>query len=594
MCICIVEEIELQSSSSSGTENTVRDYIDDVPESFNEPGPSDPKKQRRGKKEVITDKLVAVLDKCKISDRDAVPIIIATAEALHHNIDELIINRSSIHRSRQRIRAERSTKLREAFQLTPPVTATVHWDGKMLASVTKTEHTDRLPVIITYDNMEKLLGIPAIPNSSGNEQASAIYNLLQDWDLTDNVQALCCDTTSSNTGRFQEACVLLEQMIGRDLLYLPCRHHIYEIILKSVFEEKLFKSTGPEIPLFKKFRKAWTNIDQLKFKSSTEDSYVSGKLQDIDEKLDFCLYNIEQKQPREDYKEFLELMVVFLRGSHPRGNTFRVPGAFHHVRWMAKAIYTLKIYLFRQEFLLSSSEILEISDICIFLANLYIKAWINAPISVKAPFQDLKFLKNLYSYSAIDENISRIAIRKFCGHLWYLAPENVALSFFDDTIPLDIKKRMIVALKKAKPKDSVKKVSILPENIKHYVEINIDSFISIETKKFFNRYNIPTDFLEKDPSLWANDISYQKGLQIAIHLKVVNDTAERGVKLISEYNNLLTKNEEEKQYILQIIEDYRRYYPNVKKCTLTKIYNEKYIQFNNTPIYYIVLNVFCL
>ncbi|XP_076667937.1 uncharacterized protein LOC143368764 [Andrena cerasifolii] len=383
----------------------------------------------------------------------------------------------------------------------------------MLPSATKTEHTDRLPVIITYDNMEKLFGIPAIPNSSGNEQASAIYNLLQDWDLKDNVQTLCCDTTSSNTGRFQGACVLLEQMIGCDLLYLPCRHHIYEIILKSVFEEKLFKSTSPEIPLFKKFRKAWTNIDQLKFKSSTEDSYVSGKLQDIHEKLDFWLYNIEQKQPREDYKEFLELMVVFLRGSHPRGNTFRVPGAFHHARWMAKAIYILK-----------------------------------------------------YIYSA--KNLSKVP-SKFI-HLWYLAPENVALSFFDDTIPLDIKERMIVALKKAKPKDSVKKVSILPENVKHYVEINIDSFISIETKFFFNRYNIPTDFLEKDLSLWANDISYQKGLQIAIHLKVVNDTAERGVKLISEYNNLLIKNEEEKQYILQIIEDYRRYYPNVKKCIFTQ------------------------
>lgn len=47
-------------------------------------------------------------------------------------------------------------------------------------------------------------------------------------------------------------------------------------------------------------------------------------------------------------------------------------------------------------------------------------------------------------------------------------------------------------------------------------------------------------------------------------------TTEHGVKLISEYNNLLTKNEEEKQYILQINEDYRRLYPSVNKYILTQ------------------------
>lgn len=37
-------------------------------------------KRHRGSREFVTPKLLAALDKCKISDRDAVHIIISTAE----------------------------------------------------------------------------------------------------------------------------------------------------------------------------------------------------------------------------------------------------------------------------------------------------------------------------------------------------------------------------------------------------------------------------------------------------------------------------------------------------------------------------------
>jgi len=44
-------------------------------------------------------------------------------------------------------------------------------------------------------------------------------------------------------------------------------------------------------------------------------------------------------------------------------------------------------------------------------------------------------------------------------------------------------------------------------------------------------------------------------------LRVVNDTAERGVKLFEEYNSLLTNDEEEKQFILQVVEANRKAVP---------------------------------
>lgn len=54
----------------------------------------------RGKINIITPKVVGALDKCKLSDRDAVHILVALSEALGHDINDLIIYRSSIRRCR--------------------------------------------------------------------------------------------------------------------------------------------------------------------------------------------------------------------------------------------------------------------------------------------------------------------------------------------------------------------------------------------------------------------------------------------------------------------------------------------------------------
>ena len=95
---------------------------------------------------------------------------------------------------------------------------------------------DRLPVLITRGNVEQLLGVQQVKAGPGRQQAIAVYELLNNWHLTGKVS--CCDKTESNSGRINSACILLEQLLERDLLYLPCRHHILEIILRSIFDEK--------------------------------------------------------------------------------------------------------------------------------------------------------------------------------------------------------------------------------------------------------------------------------------------------------------------------------------------------------------------
>jgi hypothetical protein len=68
----------------------------------------------------------------------------------------------------------------------------------------------------------------------------------------------------------------------------------------------------------------------------------------------------------------------------------------------------------------------------------------------------------------------------------------------------------------------------------------------------FKRFIISTKFLTVDPPNWNNLEDYKIRKQIIQSLKVVNDSDERGIELIEEYNHKFTKNEEQKQLVLQV------------------------------------------
>ena len=53
-------------------------------------------------------------------------------------------------------------------------------------------------------------------------------------------------------------------------------------------------------------------------------------------------------------------------------------------------------------------------------------------------------------------------------------------------------------------------------------------------------------------------------------LCVVNDSAERGIKLVSEYVDCLTKDSENRQDLLQVVEAHQKLYTDCKKSTLSK------------------------
>lgn len=530
-------------STSSTHENVLTDF--------------GPPKSKRARKEIMSPRVSAALDKCKVSDRDCVHLLTAVLETLEIDPSEYIINRTSIKISREKFRQQISERVRLKFDNLNLKSLVLHWDSKILPDITGKSKVDRLPVVVTALNMEQLLGVPEIKSSTGKEISSALYHTLQEWSLENTIQAFVFDTTASNTGRLNGVCHLLEQKLDRNILYLACRHHIYEIVLHGVFSAvNLVTSTGPDIIIFKKFKNEWRNIEQNSFSTWSTDENVKNILKDIsDEILKFAKNKIKDDFPRDDYKELLELIIIFLGGVPPQGIHFRAPGAYHLARWMAKAIYCLKIFLFRKQFKITQKEEKELKRICCFIVKCYAKPWFSSTNAIIAPMNDIYFLKTLNAYKTDDKEVAEKAISKIINHLWYLNEECAAFSIFDERINNETRMKMAqkILQKQESEETAPKKYTVNVQELNNFLKKDLPlDLLGTNSIKLFERFNIAKDFLEVHPKNWNDLEGYQKGKEIIDSLRVVNDTAERGVKLMEEFNDKFTKNEDQKQFVLQV------------------------------------------
>jgi hypothetical protein len=95
-----------------------------------------------------------------------------------------------------------------------------------------------------------------------------------------------------------------------------------------------------------------------------------------------------------------------------------------------------------------------------------------------------------------------------------------------------------------------------------------DYFIGPASHLFFEILHLDTSFLDEDVETWKDLPSFNAAKGIVQNLRVVNDTAERGIALASTFNSLLTTQEDQKQYLLQVVEDHRKRYPKATKAIL--------------------------
>ena len=361
--------------------------------------------------------------------------------------------------------------------------------------------------------------------------------------------------------------MLIEKRLGKNLLNLACRHHVMELIAKKAFEECFGTTTAPEVLLFKRFKEWLCKADQSRFLAMSQEE-ASTSLTSAREDL-ITRFNdlMVEQQPRADYRELLELSIIVLGGIPvQRGIRFKRPGALSHARWMAKVIYSLKIFLFRHQFDLKESEREGLQRFVNFAVELYVPAWFSTPDPVAAPANDLKLLKDLAAHE--DKAMARALTPKLAAHMWYLSEELVPLALFDDKTSDNTKRAMMRAMEERQGADSPKKRAHVDLSGVDVRDATLADFATQSSKSFFRVFDIDDDWLTSVPSQWPGDPQYVAAAQKMASLQVTNDLAERGVALMEKFNQKITQDERQRQYLLQVVELHRQRFPKADKWAI--------------------------
>jgi len=121
----------------------------------------------------------------------------------------------------------------------------------------------------------------------------------------------------------------------------------------------------------------------------------------------------------------------------------------------------------------------------------------------------------------------------------------VALAFFDQEVPDDMKRRMVAALDKDGDEDSPKRALR-----KDFSNNYLADFVTKSTRRFFLKMKMDQKLLMEDSGLWNDQPGYLITRKLVQGIQVTNDTAEHGVALIQEYNRLVTHDEDQLQFFM--------------------------------------------
>ena len=279
---------------------------------------------------------------------------------------------------------------------------------------------------------------------------------------------------------------------------------------------------------------------------------------------------------RGDYRELVQLTVVYLGGAGDRLLVFHRPGAKHHSRWMSKLIYSLKMVMLKKKIeqelprnaIYFKGQADKMVKFVNFVVLCYVPWWLTAPVAALAPHNDFVLIKTLHEYRLIDPTSSAAATDAFFRHGWYITEELVVLAFFSSAVELHVKARMVERLKcfPATPLPTKRYGNFhgkppFPKQSDVDRDDDLSQFIGGDSWQFLSMMHIPHRLLETPVRLWDENPHYQRAKEIVDHLLVVNDAAERGVALGHDFIDA-ARSEDRYQNILQVVENSRAEKPD--------------------------------
>ena len=477
----------------------------------------------------------------KLSDREATSLYAKIVLSGGGDLNQFVISKSTTQRHRILSEKKAEEKLSLKFQdiSREHPYGILHWDGKKVdfESGASEEHLVICYQHVGSDKQPQFIGAPQTPNGTGAAQAEAIVRYIDSCGVEDQIIGHVWDTTASNSGRNIGAAKLLDDALGRACLWLACRRHAAERHCVHANGIVCGETKSPEEKLFKHFKKNFHLIDtrdiqQFKWEGDQDSLVGPFKLStelalSVKTWAENCCVN--GSFPREDYWELLELVTHVLGGvirrqsminkdKPPRVVGFQMeqPGAFHHARFMAKAIYYVKMYMVLHQLngngLVTADQAAQVERMSRYIILLYARYFLQTALTSAAPSLDLTFC------SVVDLQISQAVEESIHRQMFYLTEELVVLALCDKHTTAVEKEMIVKALLQADrpqefpPMKPLFKVNLLMN--KAHDEPSLHDFIGPRSWLIFDLLKVKVQWMQYLVNQWDTQEEQLSNLKI--------------------------------------------------------------------------------
>lgn len=427
-------------------------------------------------------------------------------------------------------------------------------------------NTHRLAVVWHSKASHNVIGMVEMTDKTAESQAQALKNICEQFGImNDQIAGMACDNENTNVGIRGGTCILFERLINRSVLRVMCRHHIYELMIKSVYH-CLFTTETPNNVFYNLLKQKWSSLRDADFpiRKFTEYSFIgdaslnSHRL--FEEMKNTALTELRahsrNKFIRDDYREVTRLALMFfgeeLNITKRNQVKFRTIINPSNARFMATIIQGIECYLFRRSLDWNTAELQQmkynIMRFSAFASLIYIRYWNRSSVLFDAPVNDLKLLQDLQRYKSFDTPVAKAAIHAVERHLHYMGEELAPLSLFSGKTT--VYEKNMIASKLQETADiptharrdvgnDIAYTKSIGDDEYDWSSISLIDLIDDRSHFFFDVMNLPRNFLRLNANEWKRDEGYNKAMEIVQSTLIcINDGSER---VISNCKNKFSK-----------------------------------------------------
>ena len=537
----------------------------------------------------LSKELAVLCARLRLSHRAATSVYAKVILCGGGDLKDFVLSKSSMERHRIAAEKEVEQKLNLDFTKISQERSygILHWDGKQI-KFTSGDVEEHLIICFQHvgsDTQPKFIAAPHTSNGTGAAQCEAVIRYVDECGVEDQIIGHVWDTTASNTGAHNGAAKLLDSALGTAKLWLACRRHASERHVVHANEAVVGSTKSPEEKLFKLFKENFHKIDptvvQVYRWEGDEVSptgpykFTTERAKDVKEWAEQCCLN--GSFPREDYRELLELLCHVLGGTIRRRSTVKKdepprivsfhmeqPGAFHHARFMAKAIYYIKMFMvlpqLTEKDLVTLQQAEQVNRMSLFVILQYGQYFLQTALTTAAPRIDLEFWRNTKKYSTIDPVISDSVDQSVQRQMFYLTEELVVLALCDDNTTHTEKDEIVRCMlqcdrpQQFQPKKPDFKVDKLKN--KSHDTPKLSDFVGSRSWLIFDLLDVNVQWMQHTSQQWSNEPEFQRFHQITNKIICVNDVAERNVKNVTDYAEYC-KDPERRDRVVKIVNQHR-------------------------------------